>query len=92
MKTGKVILGVLAGVAIGGIIGILLAPEKGSITRRRMMYSGSDFEDDIEDELDENLEPIKSKFKSARNEAEEIIEKGKEKFEEVRKDIKNKIA
>ena len=32
MDSGKVVLGVLAGVAAGAILGILFAPEKGSVT------------------------------------------------------------
>ncbi len=37
MSTGKVVLGTLAGIAIGAIAGILLAPEKGSTTRRQIL-------------------------------------------------------
>ncbi|MCL4481924.1 MAG: YtxH domain-containing protein, partial [Bacteroidetes bacterium] len=40
MNTGKVLLGVLAGVAAGALIGILFAPAKGSRTRRRILKKG----------------------------------------------------
>ena len=47
MSTGKVILGSLAGLAIGAIAGILLAPEKGSITRKKIMDKGDDYADEL---------------------------------------------
>ena len=40
MNTGKVVLGTLAGLAFGAIAGILLAPEKGSTTRKQISDKG----------------------------------------------------
>ena len=35
MSKGKLLLGVLAGVAAGALLGILMAPDKGSETRKK---------------------------------------------------------
>jgi gas vesicle protein len=35
MSKGKILLGVLAGIAAGALIGVLLSPEKGSDLRKR---------------------------------------------------------
>ena len=50
MSTGKVVLGTLAGVATGGILGILFAPEKGSVTRKKISRKGEDLWGDLKDE------------------------------------------
>jgi gas vesicle protein len=37
MSSGKVILGIIAGASIGAIAGILLAPDKGTATRKKIV-------------------------------------------------------
>lgn len=36
MSSGKLFLGILAGIATGATLGILFAPEKGSTTRKKL--------------------------------------------------------
>jgi len=50
-NTGKIIGAVLAGVAIGGILGILFAPDKGSETRKKILAKGEDFKDLVQEKL-----------------------------------------
>lgn len=47
MKTGKVFLGILAGVAAGAAVGILFAPDKGSKTRNNITSRSRRFADDV---------------------------------------------
>ena len=37
MSTGKVVLGIVAGAAIGALLGVLYAPAKGVVTRRTIL-------------------------------------------------------
>ena len=37
MKADKIILGVLGGVAVGALLGVLFAPDKGDKTRKKIM-------------------------------------------------------
>jgi len=58
-QTLKVLIGFVAGAAIGGVLGLLLAPDKGSETRRRIIEKGSEIGDSIADFGDS----IKEKFR-----------------------------
>ena len=51
MNTGKTILTVLAGVAAGAVLGILLAPEKGSATRKKILKRREDFSSTFGDKI-----------------------------------------
>lgn len=77
MDTGKLFLGVLAGVATGAILGILFAPAKGSDTRKKISKTGEDFTDDIKDKFNEFINGISEKFEKAKEEASEYKEKEK---------------
>jgi len=78
MNTGKVALSALAGLAVGAIAGILLAPEKGSTTRKQIRDKGNDYVDDLKSKLDEISDLLKDKFKNTKQEAEQFADKGKE--------------
>lgn len=50
MKTNnKLLLAIAAGAVIGGILGLLLAPDKGEITRSRIKSAGKKLADQAED-------------------------------------------
>jgi gas vesicle protein len=52
MKVGKALLGVLAGIAGGAILGMLFAPEKGSDTRKKISKKGEDLADALNEKID----------------------------------------
>ncbi|WP_428659876.1 YtxH domain-containing protein [Runella sp.] len=49
MKSGKIVLSVVAGVVAGALIGIAFAPHKGSKTRKKIINIGDDYLDVIKD-------------------------------------------
>jgi gas vesicle protein len=87
MSTGKVVLGTLAGLAIGGILGVLFAPEKGSVTRQQIMDSGNDYADELKSKYNDFAETLSEKFKSGKEFAQVIAENGKAELEELKKDV-----
>ena len=87
MSSGKLAVGVLAGIAVGVIAGILFAPEKGSRTRKNLVNKGEDYLDDIKDKFDVFFETITEKFENTHHEAEELLAKGKSKYEQARKEL-----
>jgi len=92
MDSGKLVLGVLAGVAVGAIAGILFAPDKGTMTRKKMVTAGEDYLDEMKDKFDVFLETITEKFEDTQKEAEGMISKGKAKFDHVKDDYKHANA
>jgi len=51
MSRGGVLLGALAGVAVGALIGILFAPDKGSATRKKIIDKGEDYVDNLKEKI-----------------------------------------
>jgi gas vesicle protein len=89
MKSGKVVLGAVAGVAIGALASILFAPEKGSVTRQQIKDKSNDYLDKIKTKFDDLFDSITEKFESNKSDAENLVEKGKAKYDYVKNDAKN---
>jgi gas vesicle protein len=51
INNGKLVGAVLLGAAIGGILGVLFAPDKGTETRKKIMAKGGDLRDTIKDKF-----------------------------------------
>ena len=51
MATGKIILGALAGIAAGAMIGILFAPDKGTSTRKKIIDKGEDYFENMKEKI-----------------------------------------
>ena len=64
---GKFMLGIIGGAAVGAALGILFAPAKGTVTRRRIATKTRDLKDEFTNRLEELVES-----------AEEIIDEIKE--------------
>jgi len=58
MTTGKALLGVLAGLAAGTVIGMLLTPNKGDKTRKNIYKKGEDLADALNEKIDEKFEDL----------------------------------
>ena len=84
MNTGKVLLGVLAGVATGAMLGILFAPDKGSNTRKKISKKGEDYADAVKEKFDDFLDDISEKFEHVKEEVCDFAEKSKDKVEEAK--------
>jgi gas vesicle protein len=87
MDSGKVVLGVLAGIAVGAILGILFAPDKGTETRRKMCKKGTDCADDFKDKFNEFIESISEKIEHVKEDVCDFAQQAKTKTEEVKKDV-----
>ncbi|MDD2982923.1 MAG: YtxH domain-containing protein [Crocinitomicaceae bacterium] len=86
MEAGKkVALGVLAGAAVGAIAGVLLAPDKGSETRKKISKKTSDTVTGVKDKVASVVGTIGSKFQNGK---EEVVEK----FDIAKDKIADKVS
>ena len=63
----------LTGLAVGVAIGMLLAPDKGSVTRKKLMEKGEDLKDMFNDFVDS----LADRIDSLRNQAEDVVDAAK---------------
>lgn len=91
MNSGKVALGVLAGIAAGAILGILFAPDKGSETRKKIIKKGSDSIDGLKEKLSDLMTALNENFEDLKDDAGNLYEKGKRKADDFKKDVKSEL-
>jgi gas vesicle protein len=92
MDMGKVLLGTIAGFAAGVLVGVLFAPHKGGVTRRKLTKKGADYMDDLKDKFDEFVDDMTDKFETLYNQEEELTEKVKDKSGSAGKTKKSVVS
>jgi gas vesicle protein len=70
--TGKLIGAVVIGAIVGAALGVLFAPDKGSVTRKKLMGGAKDLADDLKQKMMEDANVFR-----ARAEELEAIDAGK---------------
>jgi|SRR5690606_15009896 gas vesicle protein len=72
MSNGKVLMGALAGVAIGAALGVLLAPDKGAETRKKIAKKGGEYKDglkktyeNLRGKYNDTIDQVASKIETA---------------------------
>ena len=96
MKSGKVVIGVLFGLAAGALMGILFAPDKGTRTRRKIVHKGEDLVDSMEEKFDDFLEAVNVKVEKTMKAADDLLCKANGKYEDaksaIKKEVKNNLS
>ncbi|SFD87337.1 YtxH domain-containing protein [Spirosoma endophyticum] len=82
----KSLPGILVGLAVGAVVGILLAPESGTKTRKRISSESDSFFKDLQDQLQSGLDSIKSQYNdyidTASGKTEELVGQAKRKIKQ----------
>ena len=87
MSAGKVLLGVLAGVAAGALVGILFAPAKGSRTRRRILKKGESYADGLKEKFNGLMDEMSDKYEQVKDEVSQLAHKGQAKLDAAEKEV-----
>jgi gas vesicle protein len=87
MKTNNIILGVVSGLAVGAILGVLFAPEKGETTRKKIATKGSDLADNLKSQFDDLASKFSKKAEKVADDSQEIFETATEKLTDIKKEV-----
>ena len=76
----KIAYSLLAGIAVGTIVGILVAPDEGKKTQRKILRKGKDLTDDLKDKFNDLIDSVHDHL----DKSSEYISKKREQFEEYK--------
>jgi gas vesicle protein len=62
MESNKVVVGVIAGVAIGALVGILFAPAKGTKTRKRIVSKARSYSNELQSKIEDLVEDVSEQY------------------------------
>lgn len=89
MSNSKILLGFVAGAAVGALAGILFAPDKGSSTRRKITNKAGDIGDSIKSSFNDFVDDLKNTYSKAKEEAEILGEEARASFNTMKADAKS---
>jgi len=83
MRTSKAVLGIACGVAAGAVLGVLMAPDSGENTRKRISSKSMDAVDDIKNRFNNLVDGFT-------NHRDELASKIKSNVNQIKSDITRK--
>ena len=89
MSTSKVLLGIVAGLAAGAVVGILMAPDSGVNTRQRISSKGQGMVDDLKGKFNDFLDGFMSHVETVKDDASDIADRAKTKIGDTVKKVGN---
>ncbi len=81
---GKTIGVLLLGAAVGGVLGILFAPDKGIKTRKKLMDKSEDITDSLKEKFESLIEEAKEQIEALKDHTSEHAHNGVAKIEKHR--------
>lgn len=86
-STGKVLLAIVGAAAAGAIIGMLVAPEKGSDLRKKITDTTGDWASQLSQLLATGKEQLQNLANTATSEGENLASEAEDRFNKVREKV-----
>jgi gas vesicle protein len=83
-NNAKVIGALLLGAAIGAALVVIFAPDKGSVTLKKLAAKGDDLADTIKEQLNDVLSNVKTEVNNVKEKANELMENGMARVEKFK--------
>jgi gas vesicle protein len=90
--SSKILVGFLAGAAVGALAGIMWAPDKGSATRKKIAGKAGDISDSIRDSFSSLIQGVKDTYSSVQEDVDQLHEKATSTMNTAKKDVKNAMS
>lgn len=88
MSSGKVLLGLVAGAAAGALAGILFAPHRGSVTRKKISRKSGFYAEGLKEKFNELVDSVTEKLEKVKGEVSDFTEQKMSKADASIKDAK----
>ncbi|WP_128547707.1 YtxH domain-containing protein [Larkinella soli] len=91
-RTTTTLIAFLTGCATGATLGLLYAPEKGAVTRDRLMYRLSKYREQLRQLIDDILDSADLPDSFAKAEGQRVVNDAREKAERLLEDVDRLMA
>ncbi len=85
MKASSVVLGILAGAAVGAILGVLFAPDSGENTRKEISKKSRKYAEEVKDKFNEIVSDVMQHAENVKEDAAAMADRAKAKVTEAAK-------
>lgn len=89
MSTGKLVKSILVGAAAGALLGVLLAPDKGEKTRKKISKKSTDLADSLKGNFNEFVDGISGKYKNLKEKGQDAFNTTMENGKDIAAPIKD---
>jgi gas vesicle protein len=92
MSTSNILVAFLAGAAVGAVAGILLAPDTGPNTRKKLFNKAGDLANSVKNSVGSLIDGAKETYAGVKEDGEEFVDKTKAKLGSAKNEMKNALS